>query len=210
MAFERKETQGGRFAYLGRGIFGRCFDGARWQWAPSPYASGEPGRLTRHSRFWATHGMSEERYPQLLARASGELGLFWLGGGRWSEPLLVFHDAVPYNAIALPSARRGQDLRSGGRGPYQTPLCNQLSLALDPRSGSLWMAYEVPKRRHITDADLGDQSQPTGQVQARPAGFGADIVCHWVDLEERQYRLPRVVEEEKPVPPPGEPFPTTT
>lgn len=216
IAWERKETIGGRFTYQGRSVFGKFFDGVQWQWAPSPFADSEPGRLTRHSRFWATQGISEERYPQLLGRPNGDLWLLWLGGGRmsstsfsgrvlrrgrWSEPMLVFHDPVPYPAFALPSARKGEDYRSRGRGPYQTPLCNQMVVALDQRAGHLWMAYEVPKRRHITDADLGDQSRPYGQVQARPAGFGADIFCHRVDLEEREYRLPRIVDEGSPIPP---------
>jgi len=57
------------------------------------------------------------------------------------------------------------------------------------------MAYEVPKRRHITDRVAGEQ------VQARPAGYGADIYAHWVDLEEREYRLPRVVDEDTAIAP---------
>ncbi|MBI3682652.1 MAG: hypothetical protein HY235_19940 [Acidobacteria bacterium] len=216
LAWERKETAGGRYAYQGRSIFGKVFEGGRWSWAPSPFEGGEPGRLTRHSRFWATQGISEERYPQLVARSNGEMWLFWLGGGRmsstsfsgrvlrqgrWSEPRLIFHDPVPYPAFALPSARAGDDLRSRGRGPYQTPLCNQMTLALDDGAGLLWMAYEVPKRRHITDTDLGDQNRPSGQIQARPAGYGADIYSHWVDLDEREYRLPRVTDDSNAVEP---------
>jgi hypothetical protein len=208
LAWERKETIGGRFSYQGRSIFAKFFDGSQWQWSPSPYSSTEPGRLTRHSRFWATQGISEERYPQLLARRNGELWLFWLGGGRmsstsfsarvwkserWSEPRLVFHDAMPYAMFALPSARRGVDFRSMGRGPYQTPLCNQMALALDDGAGDLWMAYEVPRRRHITDKVTGDEAQ------SRTVGYGADIYSHWVDLDEREYRLPRVVDDETPV-----------
>ncbi len=85
VAWERKETVGGRFAYQGRSIFGRYYDGSRWQPAPSPFPGAEPGRLTRHSRFWATQGISEERYPHLLARGNGDLWLLWLGGGRMSS-----------------------------------------------------------------------------------------------------------------------------
>jgi hypothetical protein len=210
LAWERKETIGGRFAYQGRSIFGQFHDGTRWRPAPSPFPAAEPGRLTRHSRFWATHGISEERYPQLLARANGELWLFWLGGGRmsstsfsarvlrqdaWSEPRLVFHDPVPYPAFALPSARAGVDFRSADRGPYQTPLCNQMALALDDRAGLLWMAYQVPKRRHITDRTASEN------VQGRPAGYGSDIYSHNVDLDEREYRLPQVVDDPSPAPP---------
>jgi hypothetical protein len=204
LAWEGKETVGGRFAYQGRSLFGMVREGGAWRPAPSPFPGAEPGRLTRHSRFWATQGISEERYPQLLGRGNGDLWLFWLGGGRmsstsfsarvfskgaWSEPRLVFHDAVPYSAFALPSARAGIDYRSSDRGPYQTPLCNQMRLALDDRAGLLWMAYEVPKRRHITDRTSAED------VQARPSGYGADIYCHNVDLDEREYRLPRVADD---------------
>ena len=44
IAWERKETIGGRAAYRGRSIFGKYYDGSGWQWAPSPYAHCEPGQ----------------------------------------------------------------------------------------------------------------------------------------------------------------------
>ncbi len=113
----------------------------------------------------------------------------------WSEPRLVFHDALPYSAFSLPSARAGVDHRASDRGPYQATLCDQMTLALDDRTGLLWMAYEVPKRRHITDRTASEDAQ------ARAAGYGADIYCHNVDLDEREYRLPRVVDDPSPVAP---------
>ncbi|MCP5118281.1 MAG: hypothetical protein GY953_46295, partial [bacterium] len=167
IAWERREPIGGRFSYRGRSIFAKVLNNGRWEWAPSPFEnSADPGRLTRHSRFWAAHAMSEERYPQLLSRANGEMWLFWLGGGRmssvsfsarvfreggWSEPKLIFSDQDPYTSFQLRSVRKGVDLRSSGRGPYQVPLANQMTLALDDPAGKLWMAYEVPRRRHIAD-----------------------------------------------------------
>ncbi len=211
LAWERRIPVGGRFTYEGRSIFGKFFEGARWQWAPSPFPEAEPGRLTRHSRYWATQGISEERYPQWLVRHNGDLWLFWLGGGRmsstafagrlwrggrWSEPRLFFHDPVPYPSWGLGSARRGVDLRTRGRWPYQTPLCNQMAVVLDDAGGLLWMAYEVPKRRHITDK----WPQESLEIQLRPAGYGADVFAHRVDLDEREYRQPRVVDEASPLP----------
>ncbi len=210
LAWERKETIGGRFAYRGRSLFGKIWNGSGWEWAPSPFAGAEPGRLTRHSRFWATEGISEERYPKLQARANGELWLFWLGGGRdsstafagrlwkdgkWSEPRMIFNDPVPYSAFALPSVRKGVDFRTSARGPYQTPLLDQMSLWLDDPNGFLWMAYEVPKRRHTTDRMDGDSMQP------RPSGYGSDIYFHRVDLDEREIRLPRIVDDQSPIAP---------
>ena len=210
VAWERRETKGGRFNYRGRSIFGKVLEAGEWKWAPSPFPKADPGRLTRHSRFWAAHGISEERYPQLMARANGDLLLFWLGGGRmssvsftgrvwgkgrWSEPRSIFHDLTPYTAFQLPSVRSGVELRSSGQGPYQTPLANQMALVLDDPGGRLWMAYEVPKRRHITDRLWN------WQVLQRPTGYGADIYCHQVDLDEREIRFPKVVDDLSPVPP---------
>jgi hypothetical protein len=209
LAWERKETIGGRFAYRARSVFGKIWDGANWSWAPSPYIGGDPGRLTRHSRFWATEGISEERYPRLEARSNGDLWLFWMGGGRdsstsfagrvwkngkWSEPRMVFYDPVPYSAFALPSAKKGVDFRTSARGPYQTPLYDQMSFWLDDQAGMLSLAYEVPKRRHTTDRMEDESAQP------RPAGYGADIYFHRVDLDEREFTLTRVVDDETPIP----------
>jgi hypothetical protein len=207
LAWERKETIGGRFAYRGRSIFGKIWDGARWQWAPSPFPQTDPGRLTRHSRYWAIEGISEERYPKLLARASGELWLFWLGGGRdsstsfaarvwkngrWEEPRILFYNSMPESAFALPAVRKGADPRTSARGPYQTPIYDQMSVALDDRTGLLSMAYDVPKRRHTLDRMQDDDVQP------RPSGYGADVYFHRVDLDEREFRLPRVVDDPAP------------
>ena len=210
VAWERRETVGGRFAYRGRSIFGKMLgtDG-RWSDAPSPFpASADPGRLTRHSEYWAAHAMSEERYPQLLARSNGELWLFWLGGGRmssvsfsgrvfrggkWSEPKLLFNDPNPYTAFQLPSVRKGVDLASSGRGPYQVPLANQIRLALDDAGGWLWTAYEVPRRRHIADRLWAFD------ITQRPGGYGADVYSHRIDLDERTKRHPQVVDDPAPI-----------
>ena len=204
IAWERKTPIGGRLAYQGRSIFGKVQEAGGWRWAPSPFGAAEPGRLTRHSRFWAAHAISEERYPQLLARSNGDLWLLWLGGGRmssvsfsgrvfsenkWSEPRLIFHDPTPYTAFQLPSVQKGTDLRASGRGPYQVPLANQMALALDDERGNLWMAYEVPRRRHIADRLWNFQ------ITQRPGGFGSDIYSHRVDLDEREMKFARVVEE---------------
>lgn len=209
-AYERREPYGGRLAYRGRSIFGKVRRGGRWKWAPSPFPKTDPGRLTRHSSHWAAHTMSEERYPQLLVRGNGELWLFWLGGGRmssvafsgrvwrdgkWSDPKLLFHNSTPYTSFQLPSVREGVDLRASGRGPYQTPLANQMTLSLDDASGKLFMAYEVPKKRHITDLFWSRET-----VQ-RPAGFGADVYAHQVDLNEKAFRFPTVVDDLTPIEP---------
>ncbi|MGH9672471.1 MAG: hypothetical protein ACRD44_04770, partial [Bryobacteraceae bacterium] len=215
VAWEQKEPVGGRFNYSGRSIFAKFYDGAQWRWAPSPYANAEPGRLTAHGRFWTTQGISDQRYPALIARGNGDLWLCWLGGGRmdgtavggkilrggrWSEPVLIFHDNLPYTAFQTASAKRGLDMRTFGRGPYQTPLANQLAYFLDDAKGALWLAYEVPRRRHATDM------QWSMTFQQRAVGYGADVYTHAVDLDERELRLPRVVEDgagitpQKPVP----------
>ena len=209
IAWERREPIGGRFTYRGRSIFAKIHEADRWVWAPSPFeSSADPGRLTRHSRFWAAHAISEERYPQLLARENGELWLLWLGGGRmssvsftgrvlrddkWSEPKLVFHDPNPYSSFQLPAARRGVDLRSTGRGPYQTPLANQMSLFIDDRAGDLWMAYEVPRKRHITD------NLWSPYYIERPGAYGADIYSHRVDLDEKTTRFQQAVDDQSPI-----------
>ncbi len=209
VAWERRETVGGRFAYRGRSIFAKVRDGDAWRWAASPFQeSADPGRLTRHSRYWAAHAMSEERYPRLLRRANGDLWLFWLGGGRmssvsyagrvlrngvWSEPKLLFHDPNPYTAFQLPSARRDVDLAATGRGPYQVPLANQLAIAADDEGGWLWLAYEVPRRRHIAD-----RLWAYGITQ-RPGGYGADIYMHRVDLDERSTRFQQVVDDQSAI-----------
>ncbi len=109
--------------------------------------------------------------------------------GRWSEPRLVFHDPTPYSAFQLPSVRKGVEYRGTLQGPYQVPLANQMVLALDDSRGELWMAYEVPKRRHMTDRFWN------WRFLQRPSGYGADIYCHRVDLDEREVRFPRVVED---------------
>ncbi len=210
VAWERRETVGGRFAYRGRSIFAKISGDSGWTWAPSPFEKSEdPGRLTRHSAYWAAHAMSEERYPQLLLRKNGDMWLFWLGGGRmssvsfsgrvlrdgkWSAPKLLFHDPNPYTAFQLPSVRRGVDLASSGRGPYQVPLANQLVTALDDEDGWLWLAYEVPRRRHIAD-----RLWAFGITQ-RPGGYGADIYSHRIDLDERRSRFQEVVDEQEPIP----------
>ena len=210
IAWERRETVGGRFAYRGRSIFAKIRNGSDWTWAPSPFENSEdPGRLTRHSSYWAAHAMSEERYPQLVTRSNGEMWLFWLGGGRmssvsfsgrvlrngeWSIPKLLFHDPNPYTAFQLPSVRSGVDLAASGRGPYQVPLANQLVAAMDDEDGWLWMAYEVPRRRHIAD-----RLWAFGITQ-RPGGYGADIYAHRVDLDERQTRFQQVFDDQGPVP----------
>lgn len=207
--WETRETVGGRFTYRGRSIFGKVLEGGRWQWIASPYPTpGDPGRLTRHGTQWAAQGISEERYPNLVARANGDLWLLWLGGGRmssvaltgrrlrggqWSEPRLLFHDPMPYSAFQLPSAQPGRDLRTQGRGPYQTPLANQLVWALDDAGGDLWLGYEVPRRRHITDRFW------TFDTLQRPSGYGADIYSHRVDLDEREVRFPVVVDDRSAV-----------
>ena len=136
--------------------------------------------------------------------------LFWLGGGRdsstsfagrvwkggqWSEPRIIFHDPVPESAFALPSVRKGVDFRTSARGPYQTPMYDQMSLSLDEAGGWLSMAYEVPKRRHTLDRMESDSAQP------RPSGYGADIYFHRVDLDEHEFRLPRVVDDQSPIAP---------
>ena len=208
--WERREPVGGRFTYRGRSIFGKVLEGRTWRWAPSPFPKSDPGRLTRHSRFWAAHGVSEERYPHLLSRANGDLWLLWLGGGRmssvsfsgrvwsrgrWSEPRLLFHDPTPYTAFQLPSARKGVEHRSTLQGPYQVPLANQMVLALDDPRSELWMAYEVPKRRHMTDRLWN------WKFLQRPSGYGADIYCHRLDLDEREVRFPRVVDDTSPLAP---------
>ena len=210
VAWERREPVGGRFSYRGRSVFAKVQGADGWMWAPSPFEkSADPGRLTRHSRHWAAHAMSEERYPRLLARENGDLWLFWLGGGRmssvsfsgrvrrdgaWSEPKLLFHDPNPYTAFQLPSVKEGVDLASTGRGPYQVPLANQMALALDDSSGWLWMAYEVPRRRHIAD-----RLWAFGITQ-RPGGYGADIYAHRADLDERDSRFQEVVDDQRPIP----------
>ena len=210
VAWGRRETVGGRFAYRGRSVFAKVRDADGWSWAPSPFkASADPGRLTRHSRYWAAHTMSEERYPRLLSRGNGELWLMWLGGGRmssvsfsgrvlrdgaWSPPKLLFHDPNPYTAFQLPSVKGDLDLASTGRGPYQVPLANQMALALDDSSGWLWMAYEVPRRRHIAD-----RLWAFGITQ-RPGGYGADIYAHRVDLGERESRFQEVVDDQGSLP----------
>ena len=209
VAWERREPFGGRFSYRGRSIFAKIRGREGWMWAPSPFEqSADPGRLTRHSRFWAAHAMSEERYPRLLSRENGDLWLFWLGGGRmssvsfsgrvwrdgaWSVPKLVFHDPNPYTAFQLPSVKGDIDLASTGRGPYQVPLANQMALALDDADGWLWMAYEVPRRRHIAD-----RLWAFGITQ-RPGGYGADIYAHRADLEERASRFQEVVDDQSPI-----------
>lgn len=211
IAWERREPVGGRYAYRGRSVFAKVQDDSDWTWAPSPFeSSADPGRLTRHSAFWAAHSMSEERYPRLVTRANGDLWLLWLGGGRmssvslagrvwkggiWSSPKLLFHDPNPYTAFQLPSVRRGVDLASTGRGPYQVPLANQLVTALDDEGGWLWLAYEVPRRRHIAD-----RLWAFGITQ-RPGGYGADIYSHRVDLDERRSRFQEVVDDQKPIQP---------
>jgi hypothetical protein len=210
LAWERKETIGGRFAYRGRSIFGKIWDGSSWQWAPSPFPQTDPGRLTRHSRYWAIEGISEERYPKLLSRANGELWLFWLGGGRdsstsfagrvwkngrWEEPRILFYNSMPESALALPSMKKGVDPRTSARGPYQTPIYDQMSLSLDDRTGLLSMAYDVPKRRHTLDRMQDDDAQP------RPSGYGADVYFHRADLDEHEFRLPRVVDDPAPLAP---------
>ncbi len=210
VAWERRETVGGRFSYRGRSIFGKVRGPDGWNWAPSPFErSADPGRLTRHSRYWAAHAMSEERYPQLLSRENGDLWLFWLGGGRmssvsfsgrvyrdgqWSAPMLLFHDPNPYTAFQLPSVRKGVDLASSGRGPYQVPLANQLVTALDDEDGWLWAAYEVPRRRHIAD-----RLWAFGITQ-RPGGYGADIYSHRMDLDQRAKSFPVVVDGQDAIP----------
>ena len=210
VAWERRETVGGRFAYRGRSIFAKVSGSSGWIWAPSPFDNSEdPGRLTRHSSYWAAHAMSEERYPQLLPRENGDMWLFWLGGGRmssvsfsgrvlrdgnWSAPKLLFHDPNPYTAFQLPSVRRGVDLAASGRGPYQVPLANQLVTALDDEDGWLWMAYEVPRRRHIAD-----RLWAFGVAQ-RPGGYGADIYSHRIDLDERRSKFQEVVDDQEPIP----------
>ena len=208
-AWERRETVGGRFSYRGRSVFAKVLGSDGWVWAPSPFkASADPGRLTRHSPYWAAHAMSEERYPRFVSRDNGDLWLLWLGGGRmssvslagrvlrdgsWSAPQLLFHDPNPYTAFQLPSVRRGVDLASTGRGPYQVPLANQLVTALDDEGGWLWMAYEVPRRRHIAD-----RLWAFGITQ-RPGGYGADIYSHRIDLDERRSRFQEVVDEQDPI-----------
>ncbi|MBI1354169.1 MAG: hypothetical protein GC160_07470 [Acidobacteria bacterium] len=209
IAWERREPYGGRFAYHGRSIFAKILEADRWSWAPSPFeASADPGRLTRHSEYWAAHAMSEERYPQLLARDNGEMWLFWLGGGRmssvsfsgrvlragkWSAPKMIFRDSNPYTAFQLPSVKKGVDLASSGRGPYQVPLANQFALALDDATGWLWAAYEVPRRRHIADRLWN------GDITQRPGGYGADIYSHRIDLDERAARFAEVVDVQEPI-----------
>ena len=209
VAWERRETVGGRFAYRGRSIFAKVLGEDGWDWAPSPFErSADPGRLTRHSQYWAAHAMSEERYPQLLSRRNGEMWLFWLGGGRmssvsfsgrvfragkWSAPKLLFHDPNPYTAFQLPSVRKGVDLASSGRGPYQVPLANQLVTALDDAGGWLWTAYEVPRRRHIADRLWAFD------ITQRPGGYGADIYSHRIDLDERRTRFSEVIDEQDPI-----------
>ena len=209
VAWERREPVGGRFSYRGRSVFAKIREGQDWTWAPSPFEqSADPGRLTRHSRYWAAHAMSEERYPRLLSRRNGDLWLFWLGGGRmssvsfsgralrngeWSEPRLVFHDPNPYTAFQLPSVMDDVDLASSGRGPYQVPLANQMALALDDADGWLWMAYEVPRRRHIADRLW------SFDITQRPGGYGADIYAHRADLDERSSRLQTVIDDQAPI-----------
>ena len=209
VAWERREPYGGRFSYRGRSIFAKVRGADGWTWAPSPFKeSADPGRLTRHSRYWAAHAISEERYPRLLSRSNGDLWLFWLGGGRmssvsfagrvwregvWSEPRLVFHDPNPYTAFQLPSVKGEVELAATGRGPYQVPLANQMALALDDPSGWLWMAYEVPRRRHIAD-----RLWAFGITQ-RPGGYGADIYAHRADLDERASRFQEVVDDQGPI-----------
>ncbi len=210
IAWERRETVGGRFSYRGRSIFAKVSGDGGWTWAPSPFEmSADPGRLTRHSSYWAAHAMSEERYPQLLSRTNGDLWLFWLGGGRmssvsfsgrvlrggeWSPPRLLFHDPNPYTAFQLPSVRSGVDLASSGRGPYQVPLANQLVTAVDDPDGWLWMAYQVPRRRHIADRLWAFD------ITQRPGGYGADVYSHRIDLDERRMRFPEVVDDQEPIP----------
>ncbi len=209
IAWERRETFGGRFAYRGRSVFAKVMSADGWSWAPSPFESSEdPGRLTRHSAYWAAHAMSEERYPRLLSRKNGDLWLLWLGGGRmssvsvagrvfqkgsWSAPKLLFHDPNPYTSFQLPSVRGGVDLASSGRGPYQVPLANQLVTTLNDKDGWLWMAYEVPRRRHIAD-----RLWAFGITQ-RPGGYGADIYSHRIDLDERQSKFQQVVDDQAPI-----------
>jgi hypothetical protein len=212
LAWESKEPRGGRFSYQARSIFAKYWDGAKWQWAPSPFASAEPGRLTRHSRYWATEGANaEERSPVLVARANGDLWLLWCGGGRmdntslagrvfragrWSEPMLLFHDPLPYSAFTANSVRAGADPRAQGRGIYQTPLFAQLATALDERAGRLWLAYEVSKRRLITDAaSAGGQDSQEGR-----GGWGAEVFTHWLDLDQREFRYARVPDDPSPLP----------
>ena len=86
------------------------------------------------------------------------------------------------------------NLAATGRGPYQVPLANQLALALDDEGGWLWMAYEVPRRRHIAD-----RLWAFGMTQ-RPGGYGADIYAHRVDLDERESRFQEVVDDPGPIP----------
>lgn len=210
IAWGRREPVGGRFAYKGRSIFAKVLEADRWDWAPSPFEdSADPGRLTRHSQYWAAHAISEERYPRLLSRENGDLWLFWLGGGRmssvsftgrvlrdgaWSEPKLIFHDPNPYTAYQLPSVREGVDLASSGRGPYQVPLANQFALEIDDETGWLWMAYEVPRRRHIADRLWAfDMTQ-------RPGGYGADIYSHRVDLNESKTKFQQVIDDQSALP----------
>jgi hypothetical protein len=208
LAWERKETIGGRFAYRGRSIFGKIWNGAAWEWAPSPFPGGDPGRLTRHSRFWSNDGISEERYPKLVARSNGDVWLFWLGGGRsssiafagrvwaagkWSEPRLIFRDNVPYSSFSVPTVQPGFDPRTYGRGPFQSPLCDELTVLLDDSRGMMSMSYEVPKRRAGSDNMITEFAQP------RPVGYGADVYFHRVDLDEHELRLPRVVDDVTPL-----------
>lgn len=209
VAWERKETIGGRAAYRGRSIFGKYFDGTKWQWAPSPYTHCEPGRLTQHHRFWASEGISEERFPHLIARENGDLWLLWLGGGResttslagrvwrkdkWSEPMLMIQNPLPNQAFGMPSANPDVDLRRLVLGPFQTPLFNELGLSLDDKSGLLWMAYTIPLRGFFNQT-IQDK------VQARPAGYGAAIFSHHIDIDQRELLFPRVVEDDGPVEP---------
>jgi len=208
VAWERKETIGGRFAYQGRSIYGKFFDGARWQWAASPFAAADPGRLTRHSRFWAMQGISEERYPQMVSFANGDLWLFWVGGGRspnptlsgrvwkqgrWSEPRLIIYNPLPSSGLDVPTSTAGDDFRSRASAAYQAPLLAEV--ALTPGApGELWLAYELPASRRVPVRDPSQFNEP-------PAAYGADIYTHKVDLAEREFRLPRVVDDNSPIAP---------
>ncbi len=146
----------------------------------------------------------------MAARSNGELWLFWLGGGRsssvsfagrlwkdgkWSEPRMIFRDSTPYAAFSGPSVQAGLDIRTLGRGPYQTPLFDEMSVLLDDATGRLSMTYEVPKRRTGSDGMITEFAQP------RPVGYGADVYFHRVDLDEHEIRLPRVIDDLAPVAP---------
>ena len=205
---ERRETKGGRFNYRGRSIFGKVLEAGEWKWAPSPFPKTDPGRLTRHSRFWAAQGISEERYPQLMARTNGDLLLFWLGGGACQAflSLVAFGGRVAGQSLAQSFTTSRRTLRFSSR-PRAREL-NCAVLAKDPTKHRWPIRWRWcwTTRAGALDALRGAKAEAhhgrsgTGRFcSAQRAMARTSIVTRW-NLDEREIRFPKVVDDLRPSP----------